>query len=69
MKLSSIILFQICFFLLGLAIGDIQGRENLIKNLETTPSITTKTHYLMCISKPLADKSIPFNPKICKDLK
>lgn len=69
MKIISTILLLICFFLLGLAIGDIQGRKNLIKDLETTPSITTETHYLMCVSKPLADKSIPFNPKICKDLK
>lgn len=69
MRLISNILLLICFFLLGLTIGDIQGRKNLIKNLETTPYITTKTHYLMCVSKPLADKSIPFNPKICKDLK
>ena len=55
MRTLSIILFLIGFFIFAMAIGELKGREKLIKELETKPYIQTDTHYLMCISKPSKD--------------
>ena len=50
LTLYSIIISSISFIY-----GKEVGHNNLVTQLETSPSIQTKTHYLMCISKPSKD--------------
>ena len=50
--LGQLVLYSLIISSVSFLYGKEVGHNNLVKQLETSPSIQTKTHYLMCISKP-----------------